>query len=183
MINRINKWWKESMEWKERFEKLFPPSFLQSRAFKKAELKKLHKITSYPKSKLNEDEKLSQKMLYEQQYKELEKSLYPNPLLRLLRNTGRLAFNTLKWSLGKITGVAPIRNPNPVKNNSTIPASENEIRQFLKKSLPNTQGLKKKTEKTKTAEQNLNQKTSPSRQKKPTVIVPFKAGKTVRKGI
>ena len=181
MVNRINKWWKEVMEWKERFEKLFPPSFLQSRAFKKAELRKLEKILSYPAKKLNEDEKLSKQMLYREQYKQLEKSLYPNPLVRLVRNTGKLALNTIKWTYNKVVKQAPLSGKNQIENRKTHPAKDAEIRDFLKRSLPDSEMASKKTVEAKAPA--IKNKVTASKGKKMGVIVPFKPGKSIRKGI
>lgn len=91
------RWLDEVMAWKQRFEKLFPPAFLKSADFKKAEMRKLEKILSYPRSKLNEDERLSRKLV-RQQYKQLVRELYPNPFVRLARDTGKLSWNVLKWA-------------------------------------------------------------------------------------
>ena len=46
MVNRIMRWLDEVMAWKQRFEKLFPPAFIKSADFKKAEMRKLEKILS-----------------------------------------------------------------------------------------------------------------------------------------
>lgn len=183
MVNRINKWWKEVMEWKERFEKLFPPSFLQSRAFKKAELKKLEKLLSYPAKKLNEDEKLSQKMLYREQYKQLEKSLYPNPVVRLFRNAGKLALSTIQWTYNKIMKQEPLKGSNQAVNSKPKPANDSEIRDFLKRSLNDANTEAKRSVKAKAKAPANKRKVSTANVKKMGVIVPFKPGKSLGRGI
>lgn len=171
------------MDWKERFEKLLPSHFMNGRAFKKAELKKMEKIISYPTAKLNEEERLSQKMLREQ-FRKLERSLYPNPLVRLLRNTGKFVATTIKWSVNKIMNQAPSRTKNQVSNTTTKPeTSDSEIRTFLKKSMAEPRSAQKKKEKTKVEAPDINNKVSDGRRKRTGVIVPFKPAKTMRKGI
>ncbi|CDT15638.1 hypothetical protein BN1088_150008 [Sphingobacterium sp. PM2-P1-29] len=184
MVNRILKWWQDVMDWKERFEKLFPPSFLQSRSFKKAELKKLEKILAYPSKKLSEDERLSQKMLYQEQYKKLEKSLYPNPIVRLARNAGKLSFTALKWSFNKIFKQAPVGNKNQISNNTRKPTTDSEVREFLNKSLATTKKAVSSKQKVKVGTPAMNaNKVTGNNQKKTGVVVPFKPSKSVQKGI
>lgn len=171
------------MDWKERFEKLLPSNYINGRAFRKAEMRKLEKIMSYPKGKLNEDERLSQKMLFQEQYKQLERSLYPNPVVRLVRNAGKLAFASLKWTYNKIKGPAPTTNKNQVRNEKTAPMSDAEIRQFLKRSMADSKTINQQGEKTTAAKPEINKKVTANKVKKSAVIVPFKAGKPVRKGL
>ncbi len=183
MVNRILKWWKDVMDWKERFEKLLPSNYINGRAFRKAEMRKLEKIIAYPKAKLNEDERLSQKMLYQQQYRELERSLYPNPLVRLVRNAGKLAFSTLKWSYNSIKGTAPPRLKNKFQSGKTGPMGDVEIRQFLKRSLTDSETMKRRKDNLKVTSPDTNKKVSTDKAKKTALIVPFKPAKTIRKGI
>ncbi len=184
MVNRIIKWWKDVMDWKERWEKLLPSNYINGRAFRKAELRKLEKIMEYPKAKLNEEEKLGQKVLYQQQYRELEKSLYPNPLVRFARNAGKLALTTLKWTFNKIKGPSPNHNRNQISNNIRKPVTDSEIREFLKKSLATTKKANSSKQNVKEGTTVLNSnKVTGNKQKKTGVVVPFKASKSVQKGI
>ena len=171
------------MDWKERFEKLLPSNYINGRAFRKAELRKLEKIIAYPKAKLNEDERLSQKMLYQQQHRDLVRSLYPNPFVRLVRYAGKLAFATLKWTYNKIKGSAPTANKNQVRNEKTKKMSDAEIRQFLKSSLADSKTMNKRREKTAAAKPEIDKKVSTGKAKKATIIVPLKPAKSLGKGI
>lgn len=134
MVNRIFKWWQEVMAWKERFEKLFPASFLQGKDFQKAELKKLEKILSFPSNKLNEDERLSRKLV-RQQYLRLNRTIYPNPLIRLGINATKLTASAIKWSFNKLTLTRPSHNKKAVQNKKEMPVSDAEIRSFLEKGI------------------------------------------------
>lgn len=184
MVNKIIKWWKEVMDWKERWEKLLPSDYINSRTFQKAELKKLEKIMSYPKNKLNEEERLSHKLLYHQKYRGLERSLYPNPLVRLARNAGKLSMAALKWSFNKIRNQASTKTKNPTNNGMTNPGtSESEVREFLKNSLTEVKSNNRKQQKSKTATSAVKRTVSANSRKKSAIIVPFKPAKGIRKGI
>lgn len=137
MANRINKWWNEVMEWKERFEKQFPSDFIKGRTFRSAELKRLERILAYPGKKLTEDERLSQRMVYSEHYRELEKSLYPNPIIRLIRNVGKFAEAGLMWTAERVRNM--FAKPRPV---STL--KDSDIRKFLKDSIQESSKVDKR---------------------------------------
>ena len=133
------RWLDEVMAWKQRFEKLFPPAFIKSADFKKAEMRKLEKILSYPRAKLNEDERLSRKLV-RQQYIQLERERYPNPFVRLARNMGKLGWNAMKWT-GK--GVARLFGSGvPVR---AVALKDSDLRAMLKKDLETGKQKSRKT--------------------------------------
>lgn len=115
------------MDWKERFEKLFPSSFLNGRDFKKAELKKLEKILSQPKAKLNEEELLTRRMV-RTQYQQLERTLYPNTIVRLIRNTGKLTVNTIRWSAKQLRN-----RPRGTGKSRVKSLKDSEVRDMIQK--------------------------------------------------
>jgi hypothetical protein len=82
MTNRIFKWWDDVQKWKDRFEKMFPPWFVTSKEFQKAELAKLRNILQTNKGKLSEEEKLSKSIL-RGYYNKLEKEIYPKLSTRI----------------------------------------------------------------------------------------------------
>ncbi|WP_313492015.1 MULTISPECIES: hypothetical protein [Sphingobacterium] len=184
MVNRINKWWKEVMDWKERWEKLLPSNYINSRTFQKAELKKLEKVISYSKAKLNEEERLSQKLLYHQKYKELERSLYPNPLVRLIRNAGKLTGAAITWTFNKIRYQPSSGTKNQTNNGTVKPGrSDMEVREFLKNSMNEVKIQNRKLQKSKVTTSDVRRKVPANSRKKSAVIVPFKPAKGIRKGI
>lgn len=139
MVNRVFKWWNEVIVWKERWEKLFPASFLKSKDFQRAELKKLEKILSFPSNKLNEDERLSRKLV-RQQYMRLNRTIYPNPLIRLGVNATKLTASAIKWSLNKLNLTHPSKNKKAVQNKKEIPVNDSEIKSLLEKGIAVSKG-------------------------------------------
>lgn len=138
---------------------------------------------SYPGAKLNEEEKLSQKMLREQ-YRELERSLYPNPIIRLVRNAGKLTGAAIKWTFNRIKNQPFSRTKNQPNNRMAKPGtSDTEVREFLKNSMNEVKTINRKQQKTKTATTEVKRKVSSNSRKKSAVIVPFKPAKGIRKGI
>jgi|GEM_PF-1627043 len=87
MTNRIFKWWDDVQKWKDRFEKMFPPWFVTSKEFQKAELAKLRNILQTDKGKLSEEEKLSMRIL-QGYYNKLEKEIYPKLSTRIVVRLG-----------------------------------------------------------------------------------------------
>lgn len=134
MVNRIFKWWNEVIAWKERFEKLFPASFLQSKDFQKAELQKLEKILAYPGGKLNDEERLSRKLV-RQQYRQLNKKIYPNPLIRFGVNAAKVTATALKWSYNKLTQPRISQDKKTSQNKKGMLVSDSEIKSLLEKGI------------------------------------------------
>lgn len=95
MANRITNGLEEITRWKQLFENLiqrgvFSRDTLQSRAFRKEELRQYNRLLSRNRSGLSQDERI-EKRFVNQQRRQLERELYPNPLIRLLRNLSVLS--------------------------------------------------------------------------------------------
>jgi hypothetical protein len=97
MINRIEQWWKDVLKWKERFESIGTNSS-QNRFLLREQLRKYEQITSAKIKNPTIDEKISKKKLL-QEKKVLEKMLYPNSILRSIRNL-QLVFGKIDRTLG-----------------------------------------------------------------------------------
>jgi len=100
--NRLEMEMKHWQGREQRFSKLFSPSILHSRAFKKEKLHHLEQLYSRYRWTANGDERLTRNLL-QQERRQLEKELYPT---RLKRNFRRLvsAFNKLVVVLIKPPG-------------------------------------------------------------------------------
>lgn len=134
MVNRVFKWWNEVIAWKERWEKLFPASFLQSKDFQRAELKKMEKILAFPRGKLNEDEKLSRKYL-RQEYIKLNRKIYPNPFIRFGVNAAKVASGMIRWTFNKLKKPSLPHVQSAAQNNKAILDNNSEIKAFLEKGI------------------------------------------------
>lgn len=104
-MQKANRLEMEMKHWQgreQRFSKLFSPSILHSRAFKKEKLNHLEQLYSRYRWTANSDERLTRSLL-QQERRQLEKELYPN---RLKRNFRRLvsAVNKLVVVLVKPPG-------------------------------------------------------------------------------
>lgn len=86
MINNIEAAYKSIIEWKKRFEKIFSPDVMNSRTFKLEELARYERLLSRGSRGLSTSDLMFRKMAG-QERKKLLKSLYPNPLIRLIRNS------------------------------------------------------------------------------------------------
>lgn len=83
MINRIEKWMQDVLKWKQRFE-LISSSNASQKWMMKEQLRRYDQIASSRLKHPTQEEKLSKsKLIYEKA--DLEKALYPNPILRLSR--------------------------------------------------------------------------------------------------
>ncbi|WP_293906184.1 hypothetical protein [Sphingobacterium sp. UBA5670] len=101
MTNRIFKWWDDVQKWKDRFEKMFPPWFVTSKEFQKAELAKLRSVLEKKTGKLSEEEKLSKKIL-QGYYSKLEKEIYPKISSRIAARMGNYLQNLSNELYSKI---------------------------------------------------------------------------------
>lgn len=113
MSNRIMAWLQSVQDWKMRFEKLFGANELESRAFKKEELRRTQEILSAKFKNLNNEERLSRKSV-RQDVRDLKKELYPHPLSRLFVNAS-------EWVKKLITE----KSSNSLDSNSLKTAYEN----------------------------------------------------------
>lgn len=94
MINRIEAGYNEIIKWKQRFDKLFSSDVTGSRAFKLEQLAMYERLLRQHKS-LSSDEKIFRKLVG-QEKRNLERSLYPNPLVRLIRKSIMLGVSVFK---------------------------------------------------------------------------------------
>lgn len=83
MINRIEQGYNEIIKWKQRFDRLFSSEVMASRAFKLEQLAQYERLLARHGG-LNREEKVFRNMV-RQERRGLERSLYPNPLVRLVR--------------------------------------------------------------------------------------------------
>ncbi len=97
MINRIEAGYNEIIKWKKRFDKLFSSEVTGSRAFKLEQLAMYERLLRQHKG-LNRDEKVFRKLVG-QEKKSIERSLYPNPLIRVVRKAIVLGISA--FQLGK----------------------------------------------------------------------------------
>lgn len=102
MKQQANRLEREMKQWEareQRFAKLFSPSILQSRAFKKEKIKHFRQLSSQSHWSDNPEEKLTRQLL-SQERRQLEKELYPNRLkrdfIRFVGSLMRLATAILK---------------------------------------------------------------------------------------
>lgn len=101
MTNRIFKWWDDVQKWKDRFEKMFPPWFVTSKEFQKAELAKLRNVLQNNTGKLTEEEKLSKKIL-QGYYNKLEREIYPKLSSRIAARMGNYLQSLSKDLFAKV---------------------------------------------------------------------------------
>lgn len=101
MTNRIFKWWDDVQKWKERFEKMFPSWFIESKEFQKAELAKLRSIIHAKTGKLSEEEKLSKKIL-QGYYHKVEQQVYPTFPSRISARIGNYVQTAAKALVERI---------------------------------------------------------------------------------
>lgn len=108
-MQQMNRLEREMKQWEareQRFAKLFSPSILHSRAFKKEKALHLRKLVSQFRWTNDPEERMTRKLLG-QERRQLEKELYPN---RLKRN-----FMRFVGSLGRLTNALvkpPMLKPN-----------------------------------------------------------------------
>ncbi|MDR3008581.1 MAG: hypothetical protein LBV59_11645 [Sphingobacterium sp.] len=101
MTNRIFKWWDDVQKWKEKFEKMFPSWFIESKEFQKAELAKLRSIIHSKTGKLSEEEKLSKKIL-QGYYNKFEREVYPTYSSRISARIGNYLQTVAKSLIERI---------------------------------------------------------------------------------
>lgn len=93
MVNRVENWWKDVQIWKERISQIIGAGNSGDRLIKREELRMLDSILSRRVSNLTKEERESRrKMQFERRL--LERQVYPNSIMRLLRNLGKLSLNT-----------------------------------------------------------------------------------------
>lgn len=143
MTNRIFKWWDDVQKWKDRFEKMFPPWFITSKEFQKAELAKLRNVLHTKTGKLSEEEKLSKRIL-QGYYNKLEKEIYPRLSARIVVRMGNYLQNLSKEIITKLKPNKPTIK-NVLKPSSTdVSKMLNEFEQSNKLKL--TRKVSDKTE-------------------------------------
>ena len=95
-MNRIEHWWQDVMKWKARFEKLFTSMGIHpGQAFQKELLKNYKKILSAKMGNMSPEERLTRKMVKEE-YKKLNRNVYPNPVIRYTKNLLGIALSGIK---------------------------------------------------------------------------------------
>jgi hypothetical protein len=95
-MNRIEHWWQDVMKWKARFEKLFTSMGIHpGQAFQKELLKNYKKILSAKVGNMTPEERLTRKMVKEE-YKKLNRNVYPNPVIRYTKNLLGIAISGIK---------------------------------------------------------------------------------------
>lgn len=103
MVNKIEEGYNEIIKWKKRFEKLFSAEVTNSRAFKLEELRMFERLLQRNPRGLNNEEKIFRKLI-RQEKRNLVRSLYPNPLIRLIRNIFKTGASVLSTGRTFING-------------------------------------------------------------------------------
>lgn len=105
MVNRIETAYNEIVKWKQRFDKLFSSEVSESRAFKLEHLKMYDQLLQRSTKGLSRDER-SFRNLVKQERRNLVRSLYPNPLIRLLKTTFDTAASVIRFGARLAKGKA-----------------------------------------------------------------------------